>query len=400
MATFTTTTNPTPFGFFDTDTVFQSEADNMVTFVKRMLGDDVLSVELTKKQIWACLEESMLEYSSLINQYQTKAQLNSFLGQATGTLEGKEQLYPRENLEFLVRHAEPYAMEAGIGGAYDSVSGTIKLEPGRQDYDLYSELKDSQGNTLFDHPLNVTNSKMRIREVFHFSPNAAYRFFDTTSAVNYLNNEFSFESFTPETIFYVLPVFEDILRAGQMDLSQRVRRSNYYYKIMGRNIRIYPTPSTQNRTNLFVRVQFTPDPTSALTSGLSGSISGSISDNSIFGVSNISNIPFGRLAYSRINSIARQWIRQFTLARSKELLGLIRSKFSSVPIPGGDLTLNGSDLISNAREEKEKLREELKEMLDSLTYDKLLEIDVNRAEAVMKQLRMVPMPNGMAIFTG
>ena len=326
MATFTTTTNPTPFGFFDTDTVFQSEADNMVTFVKRMLGDDVLSVELTKKQIWACLEESMLEYSSLINQYQTKAQLNSFLGQATGTLEGKEQLYPRENLEFLVRHAEPYAMEAGIGGAYDSVSGTIKLVPGRQDYDLYSELKDSQGNTLFDHPLNVTNSKMRIREVFHFSPNAAYRF--------------------------------------------------------------------------FVRVQFTPDPTSALTSGLSGSISGSISDNSIFGVSNISNIPFGRLAYSRINSIARQWIRQFTLARSKELLGLIRSKFSSVPIPGGDLTLNGSDLISNAREEKEKLREELKEMLDSLTYDKLLEIDVNRAEAVMKQLRMVPMPNGMAIFTG
>ena len=195
-------------------------------------------------------------------------------------------------------------------------------------------------------------------------------------------------------------MFEDILRAGQMDLSQRVRRSNYYYKIMGRNIRIYPTPSTQNRTNLFVRVQFTPDPTSALTSGLSGSISGSISDNSIFGVSNISNIPFGRLAYSRINSIARQWIRQFTLARSKELLGLIRSKFSSVPIPGGDLTLNGSDLISNAREEKEKLREELKEMLDSLTYDKLLEIDVNRAEAVMKQLRMVPMPNGMAIFTG
>ena len=66
---------------------------------------------------------------------------------------------------------------------------------------------------------------MKIVEVFHFNPQAAYRFFDTTSAINYMNNEFSFESFTPETIFYVLPVFEDILRAGQLDLSNRVRRS-------------------------------------------------------------------------------------------------------------------------------------------------------------------------------
>ena len=402
MPTFTATVNPTPFGFFDADTAFQTEADNVVVFVKRMLGDDVLSVELTKKQIWACFEESMLEYSSIVNQYQAKSQLNNFLGTPTGSLEGAEQTYPRENLEFLIRFAEPYAMEAGIGGAYDSVSGSIDLIPGQQDYDLYTDLKDASGTPLFDHPLNVNNSKMRVREVFHFSPNAAYRFFDTTSAVNYLNNEFSFESFTPETIFYVLPVFEDILRAGQLDVSQRVRRSNYSYKIMGRNIRIFPSPSTETRNKLFFRVQFSPDPTAALTSYASSSMgaSGSIADGSINGVSNISNIPYGNLTYSQINSIARQWIRQYTLARAKELLGLIRSKFSNVPIPGGDLTLNGGELISQGREEKAALKEEIKGMLESLTYDKLVETDAARAESIMKQLRMVPMPNGMAIFTG
>ena len=101
MPTFANTTNPTPFGFFDTDTNFQTEADAMITFVKRKLGDDILSVELTKKQIWACFEESFLQYGSIINEYQAKSQLTDCLGTATGSMSGSEQLYPRETLEFL-----------------------------------------------------------------------------------------------------------------------------------------------------------------------------------------------------------------------------------------------------------------------------------------------------------
>ena len=389
MATFANTINPTPFGFFDSDSVFQTEADAMVTFVKRRLGDDILSVELTKKQIWASFEEATLQYSRIVNEYQAKSQLNNWLGQATGSLSGSEQIYPKENLEYLARFAEPYAMEAGIGGSYNSFSGPIALESGRQDYDLYTELKDASGTPLFDSPENNPKGKMRIREVFHFSPSAAYRFFDTTSAINYLNNEFSFESFTPETIFYVLPVFEDILRAGQLDISQRVRRSNYSYKIMGRNFRVYPTPSTESRTELYLRVQFQANP-----------LSSSIPDSTIYGVSNMSNVPFGNLQYSKINSIARQWIRQFTLAIASEVLGNIRSKFSTVPIPGNDLTLNGSDLVNRGREDQSKLNTELREMLESMTYDKIVETEANRAENIMKQLRMIPVPNGMAIFTG
>jgi len=389
VATFANTINPTPFGFFDSDSVFQTEADAMVTFVKRRLGDDILSVELTKKQIWASFEEATLQYSRIVNEYQAKSQLNNWLGQATGSLSGSEQIYPKENLEYLARFAEPYAMEAGIGGSYNSFSGSIALESGRQDYDLYTELKDASGTPLFDSPENNPKGKMRIREVFHFSPSAAYRFFDTTSAINYLNNEFSFESFTPETIFYVLPVFEDILRAGQLDISQRVRRSNYSYKIMGRNFRVYPTPSTESRTELYLRVQFQANP-----------LSSSIPDSTIYGVSNMSNVPFGNLQYSKINSIARQWIRQFTLAIASEVLGNIRSKFSTVPIPGNDLTLNGSDLVNRGREDQSKLNTELREMLESMTYDKIVETEANRAENIMKQLRMIPVPNGMAIFTG
>lgn len=389
MSSFLNTINPTPFGFFDSDSDFQIEADAMVTFVKRKLGDDVLSVELTKKQIWACFEEAMCEYGSLINQYQIKSQLANLLGFPTGSLEGFEQRFPRENLEFMLRRAEPYAMEAGLGGSYDSVSGSIALVRNQQDYDIYDTLKDSSGNLIFSSSLNTSNSKMKIMEVFHYSPQAAYRFFDTTSAINYLNNEFSFESFTPETVFYVLPVFEDILRGGQLDLSNRVRRSNYTYKIIGRNIRIFPMPTQDDPLNLFMRVQFSPDP-----------MNPGIPDPAIYGVSNMSNVPFGNLQFSRINSVGRQWVRQYTLALAKELLGLVRNKFSSVPIPGGDLQLNGSELISQGREEKGNLVTKLSEMLDELTYSKMLEDEAGAAESLTNILKKIPIPNGRAIFIG
>ena len=389
MATFANTTNPTPFGTFDDDSQFQSDADKMVTFIKRKLGDDILSVELTKKQVWANFEEAMFEYSNLVNQYQTKSQLNNFLGLATGSMSGSEQKHPKENLEFLGRFAEPYAMEAGIGGSYNMHSGSIQLVQDQQDYDIYSDLKDADGNALFTSSNNTHRSKMRVREVFHYNPTQAYRFFDTTSAINYLNNEFSFESFTPETIFYVLPVFEDILRAGQLKVSQKVRRSNYSYQIIGTKIRIFPKPTQTNPKKMFLRVSFAPDP-----------LKPSFRDDTIYGVSNMSNIPFGDLSYSKINSMAKQWIRQYTLALSKELLGLIRSKFGSVPIPGGDLQLNGGDLVSAGKAEKDALISQLREMLDSMTYDKIVETDTARAESVRKQLSMIPMPNGKAIIMG
>ena len=134
------------------------------------------------------------------------------------------------------------------------------------------------------------------------------------SAINYLNNEFSFESFTPETIFYVLPVFEDILRAGQLDLSNRVRRSNYSYKVTGTKIRIYPTPTTNNK-KLWIRVRQFPDPNSP-----------AYNDQLLYhGVSSMSTAyRLETFHIQRINSIGKQWIRQYCLALSMEQLGYIR----------------------------------------------------------------------------
>ena len=147
MANFSSTTAPTPFAIYDDDNHFQAEADNAVTFVKRKLGDDILSVELTNKQIWANLEESTLEYSKFINEHQSESYMSNFMVISTGDLEdngklvgphGKEQQFPRETLEYLIRRAEPYAEQAGSGRSFNTISGSIALEQGRQDYDLYT----------------------------------------------------------------------------------------------------------------------------------------------------------------------------------------------------------------------------------------------------------------------
>lgn len=391
MSTFSTTIGPTPFGFFDSDATFQSEADAMVLFVKRKLGDDVLSVELTKKEIWACFEEACCEYSRLIHETKITSELTNLLGLPTGSADLTNK-YAKQTLEHLLRMAEPYASQAFVGGSYDATLGYIDLASGRQDYDIYSEVKDNEtGLGVYDSMASGSKGKLKIAEVFHFEPLAAQHFLlNASNITNFLATNFNYESYVNSTVFYVLPVFEDVLRRGMLETAFRVRRSNYSYEIMGRKLRIYPIPTTDLQTGrLYIKVVKPQNP-----------LMPAYQDDSIYGISGPSNVPLGNIPFVSINQPGRQWIRQFTLALCKELLGLIRSKFQTVPIPNADLQLNGEALITQAREDKERLTTQMKEFLANLTYAKLLETDALAAENLNKQLRFIPMPLGKAISIG
>lgn len=399
MSTFAQTVFPTPYGFFDSDAQFQLEADGVVTFVKRKLGDDILSVELTKKQIWACLEEATLEFGNFINQYNLRSELANLLGISqvfSGTIVNGQvsasysisTSYPRRTFEFLMRQAEPYSMYANVGGAFDTYLAYLDLEAGRQDYNIYSELKRGDGaqsgSLFFNTVPSSSNGKLRVLEVMHFSPLAAQHFLlNASNVTNFLATEFNYESYVNSTVFYVLPVFEDVLRRGMLETAYRVRRSHYSYQLIGRNLRIYPIPNTSSPTfvdKLYLRVATAPDPTSP-----------AFNDSSISGVSNPAQAPFTNIQFSGINDLGKQWIRQYALALAKELLGLVRSKFDNIPIPNATLQLNGKDLIQQAREDKDKLHTELKDLIESLTYDKLLEIEAQKAENINTQLKYIPM---------
>lgn len=406
MPTFVQTPHPTPFGFYDADVAFQSEADGMVTFVKRSIGDDVLAVELTKKIIWCEFENACLTYSQIINEMQITSQLVNVLGLPTGS--DMTNKYPRQTLDFLIRQAEPYASEASVGGSYDAELGYIDLQNGQQDYNIYEDIKVAVSGTFGANPgdnlwLSVpsgSRGKMRLIEVFHFEPYAAQNFLlNASNITNFLATNFNYESYVNSTVFYVLPVFEDVLRRGMLETAMRVRRSNYSWDIIGSQLRIYPIPMSEfSLGRLYVKVfTGTQNPFDPSSIHVSGSFGG---DDSIYGISGPSNVPLSNIPYSTITSPGRNWIRQYCLALCKEVLGLIRSKMKTIPIPNADLQLNGEDLVSQGREDQEKLKQQLRDWLANLTNQKLAEQQAALAASVQTQLKFVPTPNGHAITIG
>lgn len=238
---------------------------------------------------------------------------------------------------------------------------------------------------------------MRIVEVFHFEPLAAQQFLlNASNITNFLATNFNYESYVNSSVFYVLPVFEDVLRRGMLETAFRVRRSNYSYEIIGSNLRIYPIPVTDLQTGrLYVKVF--AKPTNALSPDIGGGLG---TDSTLYGISGPSNVPLGNIPFATITQPGRQWIRQYALALARELLGLIRSKFKSVPIPNAELQLNGDELVSQGREDKEKLKDQLREWLANLTNAKLVEQQADLAENLQALLKYVPMPLGKSIVIG
>jgi hypothetical protein len=366
----------TPFGVFDNDPEFQFDADRIFTFTKQKLGDPIMEVHLSSTQAYAAFEEACLEYSAMVNSYQAKSVLATFLG-SPATLSGSENKFANRNMQMQLAMADAFAAEAGVNSNLPVHKGMIELTPGQQTYDLPTMLSASG---LYAGP-----GRIRVREIFHLSPMSAYRFFGTTSGLNYLNNQFRFESFTPETLFYLLPVWEDILRGMQFKTSNNVRRSNYSYALHNNHLSIFPAPS--DKRNLFFEYTIDPNPQES---------SNPAADATRNGVANLSNIPFGNIQYRTLNSISKHWIRRMSHALAKEIEGQIRSKMSSIPIPNGDLNLNGPELITDARAEQESLRTELKEMLEETTYQKLMEKEMQMAQSLQETFKNVP----MGIFVG
>ena len=403
MPTFNDTVNPTPFGFFDDDTDFQTEAAGVVTFVKRSMGDDTLSVELTSKEIWMCFEEATLEYSRQIHEFRTKNELVNVLGLPTGSTDMTNR-YPRKTLEYLVRQAEPYASFSDVGGSFDSTLCYLELIGGVQDYNIYETLKVANGvdkdNLIISTMPSGSRGKLRVVEVFHVEPLAAQHFLlNASNITNFLATNFNYESYVNSTIFYVLPVFEDILRRGMLETAFRVRRSNYHFQVLGSKLRIYPIPSTQFQIGkLFINVSSGQQNPLAVTGSAGNAIS--YQDDSIYGISDPSNMPFGNLPFVSITQPGRQWIRQYTLALAREVLGLVRSKMDVIPVPNAEVRLNGEALYTQGREDKSALLEQIKEFLGEMTHEKLQERESNIAENMQKQLRFVPMPHGRSIIIG
>ena len=384
-----------PIGAYNDSTEFLSGAAAQVAFTYKRLGGDVLDIELTADNVYANYEEAVLEYSYLLNIHQTKNILGSALGGSTGSFNHKGQIasgdalsgsnielkYPKFSFETAFRIGESFATEAGIGGTLPIYSASIATVADQQDYDLQAILEaDSTFSSI------VGNKRVKIRDVFYVTPRQMWRFYGYYGGLNVVGDMHTYGQYADDSSFQVIPAWQNKIQAISYEDHLYTRTSHYSYEVINNNLRLYPIPDTVSPEKFWFRFTVGSD-----------DIWEDANDGGQDGINNMNTIPFENIPYDNINSIGKQWIRRFALALSKETLGQIRGKFGgNVPIPGDNVSLNASDLLSQAQSEQEKLREELKTQLDEMTYPKLIASDADvteNAKAIMSDV-----PNG--IFVG
>tara|TARA_Y100000361_G_scaffold82831_1_gene73271 strand:- start:4765 stop:5916 length:1152 start_codon:yes stop_codon:yes gene_type:complete len=365
-------TGQTPFGLYDSDSTFSSDVDKFADWCARRLGHPIMSVELQSGSFYACFEESITEYSAQVNQFNIKDNLLHLTGQATGSNVTHKKVTPTMGRSVFL--SNQYGTEAGVGGNVDIKKTSITISSGSQEYDLNSLVVDGSGS-----------GSIEVKRVYYEGTPAMQRFFDPYATTGYgtLNmvEGFGFGNYSPAVSFTLMPLFEDLLRVQAIELNDSIRKSAYSFTLVNNKLRVFPDP--EESSTLYLDYVDTSDRDNPLITEYSGSTDV---------VSDYSNVPYDNMEYQFINDVGKQWIRKYGLALCKELLGIIRSKYASIPIPNADTTLDGDTLRSEAAAEKEALITQLREMLEQTSRKALLEADKDEAEFLQEKLQKVPYP--------
>ena len=366
-ATFTSGSS-TPFGFYDGDTDFQTDAEKVAKFCGTRLGYPLMDVELQDGNFFACFEEAVTTYGNEVFQYKIRENYLSLEGSSTGSSANNKIVNP--TLDRVVNISKNYGTEAEVGGYVTRYTGSLAMTQSIQDYDL-DAWAEAEGIT----------GGIEIRRVFYEAPPAILRYFDpyagTGTGIQSLMDAFDFGSYSPGVNFLLMPASYDLLKVQAIEFNDQIRRSTYSFEIVNNRLKIFPIP----KTNSNLRFEYYKVDDKKAASLLSASDL----------ITNVAEVPYSNPTYSFINSVGRQWVFRYTLALAKELLAYIRGKYQTVPVPGSEATLNQADLLADARTEKEALLTQLREMLDQTSRQSQLERKANEGENLRKTLGDVPM---------
>ena len=378
------------YGIYSGSESFISGAVDQVTYVYNKLGGNVLDLEIQPKNVYNAYEEACLEYSYLVNTHQAKNVLSDMLGNTTGTFDQDGELsgtyqtkanlkFPRFQLGYATHIGRGAALHASVGATQTIYSASFSASRDVQDYDLQAIIYSSSLESDKPYYNKIGSSSITIHEVYYKTPRAAWRFFGGTT-VGTVGNLSTYGMYADDANFQIVPAWQNVLQAYAYEEDMNVRASHYSFDINNNKLRIYPTPDGTNPDKFWVRFRTAEDAFEEEADRKYGAD----------GVNNMNALPFPNIPYENINSIGKQWIRRFALALSKEVLGQVRSKLGSIPIPGNDVTLNGSALLSEAKEEQTTLREELKTVLDEMVYGKLAEGDAAMQESINTVFKTIP----------
>lgn len=362
------TTGSTPFGFYDNDTSFQSDADKVATFCATRLGYPLMDVELQSGSFYACFEEAITTYGNEVFQYKIRENYLNLEGASTGSSVNNQLI--ESNINRFVQIAKNYGTEAGVGGNVTKYSGSLDITGSVQNYDLDAWATD-----------NSITGGIEIRKVFYEAPPAIQRYFDpyagTGTGIQSLMDAFDFGSYSPGVNFLLMPASYDILKTQAIEFNDQIRKSTFTFELVNNQLKVFPVPTNSGR---LIFEYYKLDDKSAINFNNSPGL-----------ITNVAEVPYNNPTYEHINSVGRQWIFKYTLALAKELLGYIRGKYQTVPVPGSEATLNQSDLLADARTEKDALLTNLREMLNETSRGAQMEAQSQEAEFLKTTLSNVPM---------
>ena len=372
----TFTPGETPFGFYDNDLQFQVDIDKFAVFASRRLGYPIVEIELQDLNFYAAFEEAITTYGNEIYAYQVAENLLTLQGAPTNTAPGNNELV-QGSLSNVILLSNQYGTEAGVGGTVSWYTGSLTLTPGVQNYDMksWATSQNIQGG-------------IEIKRIFYENTPAITRYFDPYAGAGAgmmsMMDSMGFGGYSPAMNFMLMPLSYDLQKFQMIEFNDQIRKSQYSFELVNNMLRLFPIPNGGVDTLRFEYIL------------LSDRNQPYVERNGQSIITNASNVPYTNPTYTTINSIGRQWVFEYGLAIVKEILGYVRGKYSTIPIPGSEVTLNQGDLISAATTEKQALIERLRAYLDTTSRKVLLENKSLEAEYQNKTIAQVP----MTIFIG
>jgi len=364
-------------GYYKTTNTFLTGAAAQVAFTYKRLGGDILDIEIKAENVYNHYEEAVLEYSYIVNLHQARNALGSALGSATGSFDHTGDLttgtdtalkYPKFQFDYAFRTADKFSTEAMVGGTEPIYSASLDTVTDQADYDLQAivEAAAAADNTL--PYASIDGKRIKVRQVYYVTPRQMWRFYGYYGGLNVVGDFHNYGQYADDSTFNVIPPWQNKAQAIAYEDHLYTRTSHFSYELIDNKLRLHPTPDTNVSPEKF---WFRFSVETADTAFATGSY-----DSGVEGVNNMNTLPFENIPFDKINSMGQQWIRKYALALSKETLGQVRGKFgNSIPIPGDNISLNASELLSQAANEQAALKEELNKQLDEMLYSKLAETD-------------------------
>jgi hypothetical protein len=357
--------------------ISQSEKEKLYTQVFHLLGMPVRGIELTEEQMDTFIELSLSEYEQYVSDWLIESQWSALAGLDVDT-QSLTRAFTTRSLDYETQYSHSYSKIVGLqaGGNSELKKDYIELVKGQQ---MYSIPAGRELNELLWYSRSELTDSI-------IDP-----FLGGFGGLGGIAGSGGFAQMANGGSYFMMPAFDLLLRMQDRSIKNRLIGGDLTYRVTAgpegtKIIHLYNVPggrfdfANMKRNNkVWYWYYETMDRDTCL-------------DKNKDVVKLPSDVETEQLTWDSLNKPAQNWVRKYLIAFAKEGLARIWGKFSGdLQVPDSQVKLDYSSLLTEAKDEKSKLVEELMQRLERLRPEKILERKGNEAENLNKSLKYRPM---------